>query len=139
MQEKRSPGRRSIHVDGVSHGGAPIPMGARVDNVIYTSAVSGIDPATSKLAAGSAAQAVHAFMNLRSLLANAGSSLDDVVRMTVYIKDNEVRVHINDQWMACFPDPEDRPARHVLVYDLQHGMELQIEAVAVVRGGATKQ
>jgi 2-iminobutanoate/2-iminopropanoate deaminase len=139
MQEKRSPGRRSLHVDGVTHGAAPIPMGARVDNVIYTSAVSGIDPATSKLAVGASAQAFHAFMNLRSLLANAGSSLNDVVRMTVYIKDSEARVHINDQWLACFPDPEDRPARHVLVYDLQHGMELQIEAVAVVRDGAATQ
>ena len=131
--------RRSIHLDGVSHGNTPIPMGARVDNVLYTSGIAGIDPATTKIAPGAAAQAQHAFQNLRSVLANAGGSLDDVVRLTVYIKDSSSRGHVNEHWLTCFPDAESRPARHILVYDLQHGMELQLEAVAVLPAeGASK-
>lgn len=35
-------------------------------------------------------------------------------------------------WLDCFPNPHDRPARHTLVYDLQHGKLLQLEAVAVL-------
>lgn len=124
--------RKSIHIEGVSHGSAPIPMGARVDNIVYSSGIAGVDAATSKLATGGAAQAQHAFRNLRSFLSNAGASLDDVVRLTVYVKDNAVRASINEEWLACFPDPDSRPARHVLVYDLANGMELQLEAVAVI-------
>jgi 2-iminobutanoate/2-iminopropanoate deaminase len=44
---------------------------------------------------------------------------------------------VNAEWLRCFPDPLDRPARHTLMYDLQHGMLLQLEAVAVIEESAT--
>jgi 2-iminobutanoate/2-iminopropanoate deaminase len=124
-------GKRSLHVAGVTHN-APIPMGARVGNVIYSSGIAGKDPATGKLPSDGAAQAHFAFRNLQTLLANGGATLDHVVRMTVYVKDNALRDAVNTEWEACFPDPDDRPARHTLVYDLQGGMLLQLEIVAVI-------
>jgi 2-iminobutanoate/2-iminopropanoate deaminase len=124
---------RSIEVAGVSHGAAPIPMGARVGNTLYSSGIPGIDPASGKLPADAASQARFAFEHMRSLLAAGEATLDDVVRMTVYLKDNGAREHVNAEWLKCFPDPHDRPARHTLVYDLQHGMLLQLEIVAVVQ------
>ena len=39
--------RRSVHVEGVEHG-APIPMGARVGNMLFSSGIMGTDPATGK-------------------------------------------------------------------------------------------
>jgi 2-iminobutanoate/2-iminopropanoate deaminase len=54
------------------------------------------------------------------------------VKLTVYIKDDSVREHINAHWLACWPDPAQRPARHIVVHDLQHGMALQLETLAVV-------
>jgi 2-iminobutanoate/2-iminopropanoate deaminase len=123
---------RSLEVPGVSHGGAPIPMGARVGNTIYSSGIPGIDPATGKVAADAAAQARFAFAHMRALLEAGGATLDNVVRMTVYVKDAAAREPVNAEWLACFPDPHDRPARHTLNYDLQHGMLLQLEVVAVV-------
>lgn len=124
---------RSIEVAGVIHGAAPIPMGARVGNLVYSSGVPGVDPATGKMAQGSKAQAHHAFGNLRALLASAGASLDDLVRLTVYVKDDSARAALNEEWLKAFPDPHDRPARHTLVHDLQNGMLLQLDAVAVVQ------
>jgi 2-iminobutanoate/2-iminopropanoate deaminase len=53
----------------------------------------------------------------------------------VSVKDDSVRDAVNAQWLACFPDPADRPARHITVHDLQHGMLLQLEVLAVVTGG----
>ena len=126
------PRRRSIEVTGVSHGAAPIPMGARVGNTLYSSGIPGIDPATGKLPTDAASQARFAFDHVRSLLAGGGASLNDVVRMTVYLKDNAAREHINAEWLKCFPDPHDRPARHTLMYDLQGGMLLQLEVIAIV-------
>ncbi|MFT4510840.1 RidA family protein [Caballeronia sp. 15711] len=125
--------RQSLHLEGVSHGSTPIPMGSRIANVIYTSGISGIDRATSKLALDAAAQARHAFLNLRDLLASAGSGLEDVIRLTVYLKSETSRQHVNEHWLACFPDPGSRPARHILMYELQHGMEIQLEAICVIQ------
>jgi len=129
MTSRRS---RSLEVPGVSHGAAPIPMGARVGNTIYSSGIPGVDPSTGTLAPDAAGQARFAFQNMRTMLEAAGASPDDVVRVTVYLKDSAAREHINAQWLQCFPDPHDRPARHTLVYDLQGGMLLQLEVVAIL-------
>jgi 2-iminobutanoate/2-iminopropanoate deaminase len=123
---------RSIEVTGVSHGNAPIPMGARVGNTLYSSGIPGVDPSTGKLGDDAAAQVRFAFDNMRSMLQAGGATLENVVRMTVFLKDNGVREHINSEWLKCFPDPHDRPARHTLMYDLQGGMLLQLEVIAVV-------
>jgi 2-iminobutanoate/2-iminopropanoate deaminase len=123
---------RSIDVPGASHN-APIPAAARVGNLLCTSAVSGKDPATGQLPPDAPAQVSHTFKNLQAVLQAGGASLDDVVKFSVAIKDNSVREHLNAAWLACFPDPHDRPARHIVVQDLQHGMWLQIEVMAFVQ------
>jgi 2-iminobutanoate/2-iminopropanoate deaminase len=123
---------RSIEVVGVAHGAAPIPMGARVGNTLYSSGIPGIDPSTGRLAVDAASQARFAFDHMRSLLAGGGARPEDVVRMTVYLKDNAAREHVNAEWLKCFPEPHDRPARHTLMYDLQGGMLLQLEVIAIV-------
>ena len=125
---------RSLEVQGVTHGGVPIPMGARVGPLLCSSGIPGVDPATGQLPPSAAEQARHAFANLKALLAEGGATLADVAKLTVYIKDNQAREPLNAEWLACFPDPHDRPARHTLVYDLQHGMLLQLEVIAWVKG-----
>ncbi|CAN5359203.1 RidA family protein [soil metagenome] len=122
---------RSLEVPGLSHN-APIPLGARAGNVICSSGISGKDASTGLLPPDASAQARLAFANMQSLLAAGGATLGDVVKLTVYVKDNSVREAINVQWLSCFPDPHDRPARHILVDDLQHGMLLQLEIMAVI-------
>ena len=125
---------RSLEVPGVTHGNAPIPMGARVGNLIYSSGIMGKDPATDKLPEDAASQSKFMFQNLKALLENGGATLDDVVRVSAYVKDNAYREALNAEWLKCFPDPHDRPARHTSVVDLPGGMLLQIEVVAVVQG-----
>lgn len=124
---------RSIDVPGASHK-APIPAAARVANVLCTSAVSGKDPAGGALPEDAAAQARNAFANLQAVLSAGGATLADLVQLSVTISDDAVREAVNAQWLACFPDPQDRPARHITVHPLQHGMRLQLEAMAVIRG-----
>jgi 2-iminobutanoate/2-iminopropanoate deaminase len=127
---------RSLEVPGVTHGAAPIPMGARVGNMIFSSGIMGKDPATDKLPADVASQARFAFENLKTLVELGGASLADVGRVTVYIKDNSVRDSVNVEWLKHFPDPHDRPARHTQIYDLQSGMWLQLELIAVIGSSA---
>lgn len=123
---------RSLEIPGVTHGSAPIPMGARVGNMIFSSGIMGKDPANDSLPADAASQAKFAVQNMKALLDAGGATLDDLAHMTVFIKDESVRAALNDEWLKCFPDPHDRPARHTLIYDLRGGMLLQLEIVAVV-------
>lgn len=123
---------RSLEVPGVNHGSAPIPMGARVGNMIFSSGIAGKDPATGEIPADVGLQAKFAFENMIALLAAGGATLDNLARMTVFIKDDSARGPINEQWLKYFPDPHDRPARHTLNYDLRNGMLLQLEIYAVI-------
>jgi len=123
---------RSLEVPGVTHGKAPIPMGARVGNMIFSSGIMGKDPATDQLPPDAEGQAKFAFQNMRSLLEAGGATLDHLAHMTVFIKEESARAAINAEWLKCFPDPHDRPARHTIVYDLQGGMLLQLEIMAVI-------
>ncbi len=124
---------RSIEVEGVSHGNAPIPMGARVGNMIYSSGIMGKDPSNDQLPGDADSQAKHVFQNLRTLLRNGGSCLEDVVYVKAYVADNTYRSALNKKWLECFPDPHDRPARHTILTDLPGGMLIQIEVIAVVQ------
>src|ERR1700733_2868289 len=71
--------QQSIDIEGIAHG-APIPTGSRVGNVLATSAVSGRDAKTGKLAADVDGQARLAFENLKKILEGGGMGLGDVVK-----------------------------------------------------------
>ncbi|MFX1675093.1 RidA family protein [Paraburkholderia sp. A2WS-5] len=122
---------QSIDVPGLAHK-VPIPVGSRIGNVLCSSAIAGKDPATGKLAETPAEQVRLAFENVRRFLAAGGAALDHVVKLAVYVKDDSVREYIDAQWLALWPDAAHRPARHVTVYDLQHGMVIQLETLAVI-------
>ncbi len=126
---KRSP--RSIDLPGLAHK-APIPQAARVGPLLCSSAISGKDPLTGELPADAVAQAANAFANMDRLLEAAGARLDDVAKLTVYLKEPALRDAVNAQWLRRFPDPHDRPARHIVEHPLQHGMALQLEFLAFV-------
>jgi 2-iminobutanoate/2-iminopropanoate deaminase len=123
--------RRSIHLPNVSHS-APIPMGCRVGSIVYSSGISGQDPNTGELPEDPAAQARNLFLNIRQFMELAGGSADDIVRVTLYLKEEQYRDVLNKEWVAMFPDPEDRPARHALTLPLRGKFLFQAEVVAVL-------
>lgn len=125
-------GRRALHVPHVGHK-APIPLGARVGPLLCSSAIAGKNPADGQLPADGAVQVANAFANMKALLAAGGASLADVVRLSVTLSDDALREAVNAHWLACFPDPDDRPARHIGVQPLQHGMAVQLELIAVIQ------
>jgi len=124
--------RQSFEIQPVGHR-APIPMAARVGNIIVTSGIPGADPATGEMPASLEEQAKNCFTNLGNVLAKAGASKDDVVRVTVFIKSNDNRQLVNPAWLATFPDEHSRPARHQTVVETLN-FDIQIEAMAVVEG-----
>ncbi|MQG11240.1 MAG: RidA family protein [SAR202 cluster bacterium] len=123
---------RSIHVDGVKHD-APIPMGARVGNMIFSSGIMGTDPSTGKVPEDLESQCVFAFANMKTMLENAGATTKSVGTIKVYMKDRSQREAVNRPWLEMFPDEDDRPARHAIEYEaFPPGVLVQLEIVAVV-------
>ena len=127
--------RRSVEVEGFSHGAQPIPAASRVGPLVMTGGVYGLDPATGKIPDDVAEQARLMFMNLERILAAAGGTLGDIARMTVYVKAPDARPAVNAEWLKAFPDPASRPARHTLQNDgLPANMLVQCDATGWVEG-----
>ncbi len=125
--------RQSFDIPGASHGSTPIPTGTRVGNMLFSSGIMGADPATGDLSSEAGEQVRFAFLNMDSLLAAAGARLGDVARVSVSVSDLSTREIVNHEWLARFPDPNDRPARHTDVKSLRGGMLVQLEIIAVLR------
>jgi enamine deaminase RidA (YjgF/YER057c/UK114 family) len=128
-------GRRvSIEVPGFEHD-APIPAACRVGPFLTTSVVSGKELYTGKMPEGIEAQCERMFATVRLILEAAGGSPEDVVKMTVWLKDRSQRPDLNKGWLEMFPDPHSRPARHTFAApDLPGSMLVQCEVMAVIPG-----
>jgi 2-iminobutanoate/2-iminopropanoate deaminase len=108
-------------------------MGAVVGNLLFSSGISGIDPANGIAPADLGEQCELAFANMKKLLENAGGSLDDIGVMKVYLKDRSQRNAVNQPWLRMFPDENNRPARHTVEYDaFPPGILVQLEVIAVL-------
>jgi 2-iminobutanoate/2-iminopropanoate deaminase len=123
--------RESIDIPPVVHNN-PIPMACRVGNMLFTSGISGADPATGQVPASQEQQAYNAFANLQHVLDKAGATPGDVVYIAVMLKDNAYRELVNKPWVEMFPDETDRPARHALIMP-NLNFDLQIQARAVIQ------
>lgn len=128
-------GRRSITVAGLGHGANPIPAASRIGPFLATGGVRGVDPATGEMPADVETQARRMFENLKVILAAGGADFDDVLKVTVWIATPAARAAVNAGWIKAFPDEHSRPARHVLNYELGHGMLVQCDALAVIGEG----
>ncbi len=123
--------RQSIELEGIRHS-APIPMAAKVGNFLFSSPITGRDPKTYELPPDPESQAENIFKNIRTVLASAGGTTEDIAHMTVYLKDIAYREQVNKPWLEMFPDEHNRPARHAIVDDLRGGQLIQCEIIAVL-------
>jgi enamine deaminase RidA (YjgF/YER057c/UK114 family) len=128
--------RASFDIEGLGHAN-PIPAVSRIGNIVATGGVSGTDVSTGKIPEDVTAQCAHMFANLRTILAAAGATPEDVIRVTVWIARPEIRAEVNREWVVMFPDASSRPARHTMFYEHFAGaMAVQCEAWAVIDRGA---
>ena len=124
--------RESLHIPGMAHG-APIPMGSKIGNIVYSSGISGYDTAADKMPEGAEEQAANMFKNIRTLMEVAGGTTDDIIRLTVLAKDRSNLPAVNAEWLKMFPDEHSRPARHALDVEVRAGGALfQAEIIAVL-------
>ena len=121
--------KKVISTDQAPAAIGPYSQAIETENLVYTSGIIPVVPATGEIPEGSVAQARQAFTNLSNLLAAAGTGMDKVIKTTVFIKEMNDFGAINEVYAEFFPNPY--PARScVEVARLPKDVMLEIEAIA---------
>lgn len=94
--------REIITIPGTPHG-APIPNGAKIGNMVFSSAISGRDVEKKVLPEDPDEQAAAMFRNLRTFMKSAGGTPDNIAHMTVFMKEEKYRDNVNSEWLKCSP------------------------------------
>jgi 2-iminobutanoate/2-iminopropanoate deaminase len=108
----------------------PLSQAIKVDNLIFTSGVTARDPHTGRFVGGDIGeQTERVLLNLKTILEAAGSSLDKVVKVTVFLTDIRDFEGMNKVYRKFFP--RDPPARSTVeVSRLAIDARVEIEMVA---------
>jgi 2-iminobutanoate/2-iminopropanoate deaminase len=122
----------------ISSASAPAALGpysqAIVANgFVFCSGTAGIDPETGTAPEGIAAQTEQALVNLAAVLQEAGASMGDLVKTTIFYADVATFPIVNEVYARHMPDPP--PARSAPAsVALPHGLLISIDAIAVLPG-----
>ena len=89
LAQTQSPnGVKTLNPQGaVSTGTDTWSVGARAGDFIFVAGMQGVDPATNKLVQGNENRIRQAFLNLKLIAESEGATLQDCVRLTVYLSD----------------------------------------------------
>jgi reactive intermediate/imine deaminase len=99
-------------------------------NTIYLSGQIGLDPQTMEMTEGFEAQAHRVFANLRGVAAASGATLDDIIKLTVFLSDLGNFAKLNEIMAQYFTNPY--PARSAVgVSQLPRGALIEIDAILV--------
>jgi 2-iminobutanoate/2-iminopropanoate deaminase len=121
IQTSGAPTPRGHYSQGIVHGG-----------LVYVAGQLPIDPASGEVVAGSPReQAVRTLRNTEAVLVAAGSALDHVLALTIYITDERHWGDVNDAVAEVFG--AYRPSRAIIpILPLRGGAVLEIQAVGAV-------
>ena len=110
----------------------PYAQGMIVNGMFYSSGQIPLTAAGELVEGDIVAQTNQVFANLKAVLEAAGSSLDNVVKTTVFMKDMNDFVAMNDVYASHFG--EHKPARSAVeVARLPKDVKVEIEVIAIVK------
>ena len=105
--------RTAIHSDQAPAAIGPYSQATRTGNLVFLSGQTPLDPATGNLVEGDiAVQARQAFDNIKAVVAAAGGTMDDIVRVGLYLTDLSQFGEVNAVMAEYFSQPY--PARSTI-------------------------
>ena len=124
--------KRAIHSDGAPAAIGTYSQAVQAGKLVFLSGQIPLDPATMTLVEGDfAKRARRVFDNLAAVAAAAGGTLDDVVKLTVYLTDLDNFATVNAVMEDYFDQPY--PARAALgVASLPKGADVEAEAILLL-------
>ena len=122
--------RKVINPQSLTKPRAPLSHGVSVGNLVFVSGTTPFKPGTRDMAPDFEGQVRQVFENIKVVLAEAGTSLDKVVKMNVILIDIGNFQKMNDIYRSYFAEG-NFPARTTIQAPLAvPGMMLEIECVA---------
>ena len=124
--------RQRIQTENAPAAIGPYSQAIKAGGFVFVSGQIAIDPQTGQFVAGGVAeQTEQVLKNLSAVLEAAGSSLDQVVKTTVFLADMKEFSAMNEVYARFFSEPP--PARAtVAAAGLPRDARVEIEAVAIV-------
>ena len=108
----------------------PYSQGYTVGGLVFTSGQIPVDPATGTMADTVEQQAAQSLASLKAILAEAGLSMNTVVKPVIFLADINAFAAVNAEYAKAFAEPF--PARScVQVAAIPKGAKLEIECIAV--------
>ena len=124
--------REIIHTDGAPAAVGTYSQAVRTGNLVFISGQIPFVPETMEVVEGDfAARARQVFNNLRAIAEAAGSSLDDAVKLTIFLTDLDNFATVNEVMAEFCSEPY--PARAaVQVAALPKGVDIEADAILAV-------
>ncbi|MES2720275.1 MAG: RidA family protein [Pseudomonadota bacterium] len=122
----------------ISTAAAPAAIGTysqavKIGNTIYLSGQIGLDPASMQMVDGIEAQIVRVFDNLKAVCDAGGASLNDIVKLNIFLTDLGHFALVNEIMARYFQQPY--PARAAIgVAALPRAALVEMDGVVVVPG-----
>lgn len=109
----------------------PYSQAIKAGNFLFCSGQIPVNPANGEVPGGIKAQTEQALANVAALLNEAGTTVDNVVKTTVFLSDMDNFAPMNEVYASFFTPPF--PARSaVAVRDLPKGVLVEIEVIAAI-------
>jgi 2-iminobutanoate/2-iminopropanoate deaminase len=123
--------RQAIRTEAAPKAIGPYEQAIRIDGFVFTAGQIPIDPTSGNLVPGGIAEQTRQVLeNLKAVLEAAGSSIDRVVKATVFLKNMADFAAMNDVYAEYFAGA--KPARStVAVAELPKGALVEIDLVAL--------
>ncbi len=121
-------------IERLSPPGIPTPRGpyspaVRAGDFIYLAGQVPVDPATNQMSTGDIKHETRLVLtNIKALLEGVGSSLNDVVKVGVYLADGSEFAAMNEVYAEFFG--ESKPARTTIVCKFMADIRVEIDCVA---------
>ncbi len=123
--------KKIIHTDDAPKAIGVYSQAVRAGQTVYLSGQIGLDPASMQMVEGNEAQIVRVFENLKAVAQAAGGSLDDVVKLNVFLTDLAHFTRVNEIMAKYFREPY--PARAAVgVASLPRGALVEMDAILVI-------
>ena len=120
--------KTAIHTRDAPEAIGTYSQAVRAGNTVYLSGQIGLDPASMQMAEGIEGQTHRVFRNLAAVAAASGLSLDQCVRMTIYLIDLAHFARVNEIMAQYVKEPY--PARAAVgVAGLPRGALVEIDAI----------
>ena len=123
--------KKIIHTDGAPEAIGTYSQAVKVGNTVYLSGQIGLDPASMQMVEGIEAQIHRVFSNLQSVTEAAGGSMNDVVKLNVFLTDLSNFALVNSIMAEYFTQPY--PARAAVgVASLPRAALVEADGVMVI-------